>query len=155
MPREAQSLPALFARQAELSAQQAAISQELVLVNQKILFLLAGHSRTAAEDVVAPPIDVAPRVPGKGSGRKVAKMKNGGRHSWFPERGEVLGLLRKAARTPVRPSEAVKAVLAAKGIDGLPPGDRKRAQATVYQAIIANVKAGRLSRDRAGRVVAK
>lgn len=154
MAKEAQSLSDLFARQAELSATQTAVAQELILVNQKILYLLAGRSRSAVEDIVATPIDAPARSRGSAAGRKIPKAKKSGRHSWF-ERGEVLGLLKKAAKVAVRPADAVRAVLAAKGIDRRSKQDQKLAAASIYQAISASVKAGRLSRDKAGRVVAR
>ena len=148
MSKEAQSLAALFQRQAQLQGTQNSIAQELVLINQKILFLLAGHSRTAAAELGGSAIEVGVKAKGKASGSQRV------RKSWF-ERGEVSTLLLKVARSAMRPADAVRGVLAAKGLDSASKEDQKKAAAVVYQAIIANVKAGRLTRDRSGKVVTK
>ena len=148
MKVQMQSLGDLFEQQRALNSEQMRISQDLVLVNQKIQYLLALHaSRLArANDLPALEIRGAERV---GAGGREGRAQ---RRSWF-ERGEAVKLIRRIARRPMRPAQVVSAAMDAKGYSASLSGDdKKRAQSALYQAVIAAVKAGALTRRADGAV---
>lgn len=147
MTTKSVDLSKLFEEQRELSDRQVRISQELALVNQKILYVLAtGVPRTNGTGSVS----TAPEV--KGGNGKVGARK---RRAWF-ERGESLRLIRRAAKRAMRPAQVVHAVMQAKGYsDSLSGADRKRAESTIHQAIIVAVKSGKLARSNDGLVRAQ
>ena len=144
MATDTETLKGLFARQSELNISQARIGEELVLINQKILYLLSGLARPPALTHVAPV--AAAKF---GSGRPAMGAR---RRSWF-ERGEALKFMRRVAKRPMRPAKVVHAIMDAKGYsERLDGEDRKRAEAALHQAVIAAVKAGALDRDDSGNV---
>jgi len=137
----------LFNRQRELNAEQVRISQELALVNQKILYVLASSVNRSAE--------VPARAPGVKAIAHSKKNGSGRRRSWF-ERGESIKLMRRVARRAMRPGEVVHAVMDAKGYSKtLSAEDKKRAEAALHQAVIIAVKAGKLTRNADGFVRVK
>jgi len=137
----------LFHQQRELNAEQVRISQELALVNQKILYVLTNaviESARVRGD--------APAMRAIAQGR--AKLP-GKRRSWF-ERGESLKLIRRVARRAMRPAQVVHAVMDAKGYSKtLSAEDKKRAESALHQAVIIAVKAGKLARNEEGFVRVK
>ena len=140
-------LTKLFEVQRDLNAQQVKISQDLVLVNQKILYALALHAdHVKGTDTV------------KAIGPNAAQMNShvsGTRRSWF-ERGETAKLIRRVVRRAMRPAQVVHAVMDAKGYSkSLDVADRKRVQAALHQAVIIAVKTGTLVRDPSGTVRVK
>ncbi len=147
MTVKANDLSELFNQQRELNAEQLRISQELALVNQKIIYVLATGAQRAGEVLVHTPV-VTAITRGTTNG-------SGGRRSWF-ERGESLKLIRRVARRAMRPAEVVHAVMDAKGYSKtLSTEDKKRAQSALHQAVITAVKAGNLTRNGDGSVRAK
>jgi hypothetical protein len=137
-------LNSLFDRQRELNIAQAQISEELVLINQKILYALCGHARAASQGLVA-----ATHTARVGGSRPARSRR---RHSWF-ERGEALKLMKRTVKRPMRPAQVVHAIMSAKGYATTLSGDsKKRAESALHQAVISAVKARALSRDATGKV---
>lgn len=148
MVADVKVLTRLFEEQRELSVQQSKISQELMLVNQKILYSLALHAGHIGDAGGAKAIAATPSTNGKSPRRST-------RRSWF-ERGETVKLFRQVARRSMRPAQVVHAVMEAKGYsNSLGAADKKRVQAALHQAVINAVKAGKLMRNTDGAVRAK
>ena len=140
-------LAALFNQQRELNAEQVRISQELALINQKILYVLATAANLAGE--------MTARAPDVKTIAHSTENGSGGRRSWF-ERGESLKLMRRVAKRAMRPAQVVHAVMDAKGYSTtLSSQDKKRVQAALHQAVITAVKAGSLTRNAQGLVRVK
>ena len=142
MPNEAISQSVL-----RLQARKQAIEKEIAELDSR----LHAIEEVLDADEPAPKLSRSP-VAFDGRGGQPTAESRPRPNRWFAP-GEALSLMRRHVRTPTRPSEIVKVLMRAKGVDGtLNALQWKRLQGTAYMAVANAVKAGAATKLKDGRV---
>ena len=131
---------------ARLQARKQAIEDEI----DEIASRLHAIARVLNAEEPAPALEPTPAASG-GRERRAAKIRRKANH-WFAS-GEALNLMRRHVRSSMRPSEIVKLLARAKGLDRSLNGvQAKRFHATAYMAVANAVKGGAATKLKDGRV---